>query len=474
MHGRQGSAAVVAEQPLQLSQPELPQISTPMSDDGPSLPSLEWFVHTGSLVPDYRIFKPGSPPEAFTEDTQHFIRLAQVMVDQAVSTSSWSESYSLIGDYYSQTPLGLNLAQKYMVTKIIQTCLGHAESYSLGELNTDPSIKHEISRPNHISTVLSRMHPPKVRIRRMDASLDILPSAIGFWEELGLEPASGTKDFMAFSISHERKEHLHRPLMTFLEQMRDAYQACNLGDHKIAAVDDDFIEAAGTEDYEALGRRIAQYEPGSRLAVVYLVSSAACPSSNLEACSGVQRLLAGFRSGGSSINDECDLVIQIIPEYLLFKADQIALPAFSTYKRIAFEVYNRAGSAESVDHSFISANAITLSKVIPRDIAFQLTSDSSSAVLHHDTHVHVAYAISRDREWMAVSWTDNEGLLQWNAAYSLGNDEEVRSEIAKVTNEVLETTLMMLNPSNRPHRIFIAKEGRYSRDEFKGKFIDVS
>jgi len=71
---------------------------------------------------------------------------------------------------------------------------------------------------------------PLVRLQKTDAMWDMMPTAIPFWETLGLGPASGPKNILAWCI-YPFSEGLESHIVRFLDTIENTYQSFKLGNH---------------------------------------------------------------------------------------------------------------------------------------------------------------------------------------------------------------------------------------------------
>ena len=169
-----------------------------------------------------------------------------------------------------------------------------------------------------------------------------------------------------------------------------------------------------------------------------------------------------------------DLVLQIVPLNLIASLEAITLPPAKAYSRLAVEVYNRCGPNITEDKSQVQqyhcAPSIRLARAVPKSISFRLTPDPSTALLHSDRCFHLSYSWSFHQEWLTASWTDNQGVLQWNAVYCLGEEETERWQtFLTIAREIWNTTIDILKPGNFPWRIFVVKDSPIQREELQGK-----
>ena len=118
---------------------------------------------------------------------------------------------------------------------------------------------------------------------------------------------------------------------------------------------------------------------------------------------------------------------------------------------------------------FLCAPAIRLPKLIPKVINFRLASESLSALLDTEDCLHLAYKWEIGQQWLAASWTNSLGTLQWNAAYWLSKDDGVHKAFSQAVVAMLETTTEMLQPRRASCRIFIANDGLFEAHEVQSK-----
>lgn len=62
-----------------------------------------------------------------------------------------------------------------------------------------------------------------VSIAKGDAIIQILPTALRFWEKLGLGPRGGTKDVTAFVLFEDDGQQLQQQVETWLASVAAAY-----------------------------------------------------------------------------------------------------------------------------------------------------------------------------------------------------------------------------------------------------------
>ncbi|MDI1489639.1 MAG: hypothetical protein OHK93_000836 [Ramalina farinacea] len=404
-------------------------------------------------------------------DEKLLIQVAQLVIDHAIGRQPLCKDPELSACnpflYYDTTSNFLEMIRDFMLGALPHSCIRTLIEFA--QPKAEPGNKGQ-SHNNALPIQL--LNHPYTLIKRIDTSMDILPSALSFWEELGLQPASGSKDVLGVCIAPNlsNSKHLWKPIRTFLEMMTDAYQACNLGTHEILKHKDGEYDPTLTGGYGRIGSALSQLGDSERTLVAYMLNDGSRMLPEIYAQS--LELLKTYRDGRRKLGcwNLSDVVIQVIPQKLVFSSRHLVVPTLDVYKSLAFELYNKCGPVdrESPSPPYTCAPAVSLSRLLPDKIDFKLDTNPAAATLYDDNRIHVAYCFDPENEWITASWTDNLGTLQWNAAYCNGvNSDDPWEPFKRLAREIVETTLEMLQPQSRAWRIFIAKAGQLLKQEFK-------
>lgn len=189
-------------------------------------------------------------------NNREFIQVAHSVMDQlSLETDSLTDIARSLESPYCQSSTGEINAVKDPLQKTIQQIFPQSEQWNLHQLITSEresggpleaivkdnslsrtSQKENVSMPRfpnspsdlNVSFPLSN---PFARIRRNQKPIDIAGSALQFWEELGLEPAHGTKNILALYICPAMSSVRER-LCAFATMIGSSYQNCKLGTHE--------------------------------------------------------------------------------------------------------------------------------------------------------------------------------------------------------------------------------------------------
>lgn len=319
---------------------------------------------------------------------------------------------------------------------------------------------------------------PHLQVRRADSKLTVLPSAIPFWENLGLGPSKGGKDIKAVCI-YPDGEGMAENIDAFLEHTRSAYESGKLGSHDRFTHTDipkglvpiDFGEGSNLSvaDHQAVLVRIneASTKLGGLLAsgsaqdaniVVYYIYDPANAELLVSICSAFHDLFVVYKenlSSGKSLQSN-ELVLQLVPMGVVASHDSLVVPQPFVYSQLAMEVYDRCVDLKSGT----AAPSIVLETPLPRNIDFKLVPNPSASLLQENSVMHIAYAQSIDDRWIVAAWTDTTGNHQATASYCLGRkNAPITTSFSDIAHEIWESTLDIISMRKVHWRIMIAKSG---------------
>lgn len=242
-----------------LSQLDTPQCShisgaenTPesLSDPATCMFSMEInSVLPESLASSLQNLKPETPK--YHGSNREFMQVAQSVIEQlSLGTDSLSDIARSLETPYCQPSGGEFNAIEDPLRLIILQFFPHTEHWNLHRLanigrDSEAAVADNLpSRPSQKESVLTPRTPnspnpptgtfllptPYARIRRNQKPIDILGSALHFWEELGLEPAHGAKNISALYI-YPAIYSISEGLEVFATMIGSSYQNCKLGTH---------------------------------------------------------------------------------------------------------------------------------------------------------------------------------------------------------------------------------------------------
>lgn len=178
-----------------------------------------------------------------------FMQIAEILINQLILQTQPSPEITNFRDLCNcQVPTGAKSEDQYAFRDIIQRIFPLSEQCSLGQYaniereiyetrtygaNPPQKGKAIILKPKSPETSrnsLLKLQTPYACVRRNQISIDLLASALQFWEELGLEPSYESKNISAVYI-FPRGENMQHGVEMFSRMMGNTYQSCKLGSH---------------------------------------------------------------------------------------------------------------------------------------------------------------------------------------------------------------------------------------------------
>jgi len=468
-------------------------IGTPMSISGSQIPLLEGDPADWPLTTYFTSPEPDAPLVVLSD--VDCITTAQTLADQAVSGTLKLPDFATSTANDSHSPdLKVSRTRELMhaLGKTINICIKEATACTLRsflDIQGIPVLNQGLRLPPRpiphprggqpLDSTRSnnpfQIPPPQLEVRRADSKLALLPSAVSFWENLGLGPSKGGKDVSAICV-YPSLDGIAGNASAFLDQMRSIYESSRLGNHDRLVCKDlpnslvpfpidpaqqiNQIHHLTTlkETTARLSRILSSLPVEEKNFVVYFVYPVDNAALLVHICTAFQHLFNLYRKALSDrkITTANELVLQLVPLSFIASPTSIAIPRPSEYLRLAMEVYNRCIEFTT----YTSAPAIILEQPLPKSIDFKLNATPSASLLQENSCLHIAYAQSIDDRWITAAWTDNRGSQQMTASYCLGRKNEPLSmPFSDVANEIWETTLDVISSKKIHWRIMITRVG---------------
>ena len=472
---------------------------------------------TKSLYPDLT--------QAFPDlDATDLVVLGQVVAEQSVTVtraiSLELASWKLVLD----DPVGteLSMLQEVDATfKEMSMAVNSCDMTSLALVREPLPIQRPQPLPANTSQTSQARHPPRppprveqnapgleivpltasfIRANRGDCLWEMAPTALDFWETLGLGPVSGAKDIRQVCLVPDNAA-LGLPIAGFFQNLKAAYEGCKFGSMILGTepggdsnVGDDTLSRSVTFDHQnevplvaalqaywhacaAMGielSTIGSNDPG-RTIVVSMISpfpsatdeETAFTNQFLSACflnlHKAYRAAAARQAKGDKKSKLpralSDIDFKILPIDFVASSSGLVVLTAQQMSLLAREVYDRCPpSSEVTSESSPLANAaapsVELVAPLPKRISFQLTPDPPADLLHEASVLHVAYVTSVDGKWVNVVWHDNTGRYTNSSAFCLRG-----RNFAEIALEVWELTVELIKAREVIWRIFIVTTG---------------
>ncbi|KAI6091636.1 mediator complex subunit 13 C-terminal-domain-containing protein [Hypoxylon rubiginosum] len=442
---------------------------------------------------------PEPPLIQYSLPDEQLIMAAQILTDQfATSTLSVSSTSLSLESKVDQRRQLTSLTRRSVqdIKASLPPCLAFASEYQLRpliELQDVPLLgqpariqPRPVGLEGYRGSNLFSIPSPHFELRRYESKLSVLPSAVAFWESLGLSPSPGNKDINAICIFPDF-EGLLDDMLVFTDRMRSIYESLKLGSFNrlptASGVENGMFPFATEKEPVPLSKSSPFLRPSlagcaSKVCqvlasmaveeinfVVYFVYTPDIAGSIVECCAAFNQIFEGYKRLLSSkkMTHSNDLALQLIPQDFVASARSVAMPYPFEFSRLAMETYDRCTQFGGATPS---SPAVMLEQPPPRVIDFKVTTTPSASLLHENTCLHIAYAQSIDGRWVSVAWTDNRGSQQMTASYCLGRKgKSLSTHFADIATEIWGSTRDFISPWRVHWRIIIAKSGTMEQSE---------
>ncbi|KAI1325067.1 hypothetical protein F5Y16DRAFT_281435 [Xylariaceae sp. FL0255] len=332
---------------------------------------------------------------------------------------------------------------------------------------------------------LFQIPSPRFEMRRYESKMSVLPSAVSFWESLGLSPSQGLKDVNALCLFPDY-EGLADSMLLFTDRVRSVYESLRLGSFARFQtgpnaenglfpfdIEKDMVSFGKSTSFlgsslQNCASKICKILASASIEqtnfVLFFVYSPEIAGSIVECCAAFNEIFEGYKRvlNNKKLPLVNEIVLQLIPQTLVASTTSVPMPTPMELSRLALEVYDRCvlfGGA-------MPSPAVILEQTPPRMIDFKVTANPSASVMHENMCLHVAYAQSVDERWVTAAWTDNRGSQQMTASYCLGRKGKPNvTSMSEVIQEIWSTTVELISSWKVHWRIIVAKCGHMEAHE---------
>ncbi|KAK0641204.1 mediator complex subunit 13 C-terminal-domain-containing protein [Cercophora newfieldiana] len=461
-------------------------------------------------IPELSLTKYFADPEPaplypFNSDSD-LITIAQILTEQAASGSlrlGPQRPCSELGDVRRSLANAIRYSVQGLQKSLPQSLSGAAECQlrpfiEVQDVSLLPPAKPPQQNPQQRGASQARpvgqeptkppiwqIPSPHIELRRHETQLSVLPSAMSFWEILGLGPSRGPKDVVSICV-FPSLEGMRESAASFVERIRSTYESFKLGTFEPLASSsgvadglfpffpDQETVSPGlggprtqtllTDNMTNLIQALASSSLTEKNFVVYFVYSPDNPSSIVDSCAAFLDLFEHYKKAmvewkKSILND---LVLQLVPLDLVAMETSMGTLTPLESARLCLETYDRC----TLFGGAMPAPAIILEQALPKSVDFKVTTTPSPNLLRENSHIHIAYAQSVDERWVSVAWTDNQGSKQMTASYCLGRrGKPLSTALSDVAHEIWDTTNDLISMWKVHWKVIITKCGPMDQQE---------
>ncbi|KAJ7496590.1 mediator complex subunit 13 C-terminal-domain-containing protein [Mycena latifolia] len=297
------------------------------------------------------------------------------------------------------------------------------------------------------------LESPMISIGKADAVIQILPTALRFWEKLGLTPRGGRKNATVFVLFEDDGDARQQLAEAWLAKMSAVYDSKHLGtltpgNHAMCSRDGIFPLRFDSTFRKSLATFVASLAPAQSNLVFYVVT----PLSTMSLASPLLRQVFSSVKKALKTREESQTLFQFVPEALVAcatgrnPATQIAdleAVCYSTYDRILQPV-DRVMSRRFFEHGepirgYFQDPAYTLARPLRPTVKYVKRPKAPLDVVDAGTFLHVGYGFSECGKWILSACVDQRGeahdLAVWLTQTQTPNPDGEEADVETFSNE---------------------------------------
>ncbi|KAF7350887.1 Mediator of RNA polymerase II transcription subunit 13 [Mycena sanguinolenta] len=297
------------------------------------------------------------------------------------------------------------------------------------------------------------LESPMISIGKADAVIQILPTALRFWEKLGLSPRGGPKNASVFVLFEDDGDG-PQLAETWLAKITTIYESKHLGtltpgSHNLCSKDGIFPLRFDSTFRKSLAAFVASLTAPSGSNIVFYVVT---PLSTMSLATPLLRQMFSAVKKALQAHEELHSLFQFVPEALVAcstcsnPASQIAeleAVCYSTYDRILRPV-DRVMSRRFFEHSehirsYFQDPAYTLARPVHPTVKYLERPKAPLDVVDAGTFLHVGYRFSECGKWILCACVDQRGeahdLAVWLTQTQAPNPDGEEGDVETFTHE---------------------------------------
>ncbi|KAK7057786.1 mediator of RNA polymerase II transcription subunit 13 [Favolaschia claudopus] len=292
---------------------------------------------------------------------------------------------------------------------------------------------------------------PMISIGKGNSVIQILPTALRFWEKLGLTPRGGRKDAIVYVLFEDDGDTRQQLAEAWLTKTLAIYESKHLGtltpgSHQLCVKDGLLSLRFDSTFRKSLAAFVSGLTAPFRSNVVFYVVT---PHSTMSLASPLLRQMFSAAKKALQAHEEFQSIFQFVPDALVAfssssnpvaQAEDFEAVCYSTYDRILQPV-ERVMSRRFFEHGeplrrYFHDPAYTLARSpLPATVKYVQRTNAPLDVVDAGTFLHVGYSFSECGKWILCACVDQRGeahdlavwLTQTQVPHPDGEDGEVET-----------------------------------------------
>ncbi|KAJ7188980.1 hypothetical protein C8R46DRAFT_877203 [Mycena filopes] len=423
-------------------------LSTPLRPPGAAVAPTNITTLTVASASVPTPVSPAATLGAASEKSKSLEAAAFAVGKEVVENSVWAEAWrTTVVSMGSKQPASRDVVWPADVKTVAQLLRlvpdveGPLDMQSLFDLEPAPSKS------------VQTLDPPMISIGKADAVIQVLPTALRFWEKLGLSPRGGRKDATVFVLFEDDGDVRLQLVEAWLTKVITIYESKHFGtltpgSHHLCARDGIFSLRFDSTFRKTLAAFVASLAPGQSNMLFYVVT----PISTMSLASPLLRQVFSSVKKALQAHQESQTLFQFVPEASAVcsngvnpgaqMADMEAL-CYSTYDRI-LQPIERVMSRRFFEHSepirgYFQDPAYTLARPIHPTVKYVKRPKAPLDVVDAGTLLHVGYGFSECGKWILSACVDQRGeahdLAVWLTQTQAPNLDGEEGDVETFSNE---------------------------------------
>ncbi|EIW82148.1 hypothetical protein CONPUDRAFT_143634 [Coniophora puteana RWD-64-598 SS2] len=361
---------------------------------------------------------PSAAIGAASEKSKSLEAAGYMLAREVVENCVWANAWRAHNLFSSSTKQGMD---------IWQTDVSSLTRHVSKAIDMEGPLDLQTYLRPHSGSRYDPLKPPMLIGSKSGQIIEVLPTAIRFWEKLGLAPRSGAKDVTAYVLFEGEDSQQLQQAETWIQQVTAVYKAKQLGNHAIGSSPLCVKAGAYALHFESLRKSLVNFIasiPDPNLDLVFYI---ALPNAAMSLGSPLMRQVLSALRRAQKTYSEARILFHLVPENFIWSSETSVHHAidmqnlcYSVYRRVLHPVdrYMSRRLYETGERSRAYLQKQPFALAPPARPTLQFTQESSVQtldVLERHSLLHIGYRISRCGRWLLVAAVDQRG-----EAYDMG------------------------------------------------------
>ncbi|TDL29003.1 hypothetical protein BD410DRAFT_779280 [Rickenella mellea] len=330
---------------------------------------------------------------------------------------------------------------------------------------------------------LAPLKPPLLSVGRSNAAIQVLPSAVRFWDKLGLSPRSGSKNVNAFVLFEGEDENREKEIERWLRNVSTSYTAKGFGLHTPGKSNQCNTDGLIPLKFESFRKTLSTFMPSissqNHNIVFYIIT----PSSIMSLSSQVLRqIFSGVKRTLKSCGDQ-SIYFQFVTEIFVTAAVENPSTQKGDMEQFVHSVYDRIlrpidrfmspqffVSGEQIRKPF-EAPAIAIARPLPGKVSLVVQNAlPDQDVIDRHTLLHIGYRISACGNWILAASIDERGEAHDIAVWLTQPDDKE----AHIVSQLWTFAVQFMRDAHVEWRVVFAKLGVLGEQELNAWISHLS